>query len=174
MSENQQLPESFATELESLYRRLQPKYPSVGQNSAVLPLLHHAQQLCGGWLPKAAMDHVARLLDMAPIRVYEVVTFHTMFHTKPMPKHCVGVCTSLPCWLRGADKLMAHCRARLGVRHEEGISADDNVYLMEQECLGACVDAPLVTVDGVYHGRLDEEAVDKLLRSLREDNHVGS
>ena len=168
----QPLPESFAAELDALHRRLLPKYPSVGQASAVLPLLHRAQKLCGGWLPKEAMDHVARLLGIAPIRVYEVVTFHTMFHTQRMPKHCVGVCTSLPCWLRGADKLMAYCRNRLGVRDEEGISADDSVYLLEQECLGACVDAPVVTVDGAYHGRLDEEGVESLLVSLREGNHV--
>ena len=169
MSESSELlPPSLRADLRSHFESLVGNYPVEGRQSVLLPLLHHAQDLCGGWLPQAAMDEVATILDMAPIRVYEVATFHTMFHKHPMPRHCIGFCTSLPCWLCGAHELMAACRRRLGVTTTEGMSASQRIYVMEQECLGACIGAPVVTVDGVYHERVDGEGLESLLTVLEK------
>ncbi|MDA0653896.1 MAG: NAD(P)H-dependent oxidoreductase subunit E, partial [Proteobacteria bacterium] len=103
---------SFTPENADAAKRIIAKYPKGRQQSAVLPLLDLAQRQHDGWLPRAAMDHVAAVLGMAPIRVYEVATFYTMFNLKPVGRHHVQVCTTTPCWLRGSDEVMAACRKR--------------------------------------------------------------
>ena len=122
------------------------KYPKGRQQSAVLPLLDLAQRQFGGWLPKAAMDYIAEMLWMAPIRVYEVATFYTMFNLKPVGKHHVQVCTTTPCWLRNSDSVLASCIKRLGIKPGE-TTADGMFTLSEVECLAACVNAPMVQID---------------------------
>ncbi|HEX7199997.1 MAG TPA: NAD(P)H-dependent oxidoreductase subunit E, partial [Dongiaceae bacterium] len=92
------------------------KYPPGRQASAVLPLLDLAQRQVGGWLPRAAMDHVAHVLDMAPIRVYEVATFYTMFNLKPVGRYLLQICTTTPCWLRGSAEVVAACERKLGIK----------------------------------------------------------
>lgn len=131
------------------------KYPEGRQASAVIPLLDLAQRQFGGWLPKAAMDYIAVLLDMPAIRVYEVASFYTMFNLKPVGRHFVQVCTTTPCWLRGSDDILSACKKTLGIDVGE-TTPDGEFTLVEVECLGACVNAPMIQVTAPYTGR--EEA----------------
>ena len=141
------------------------KYPAGRQQSAVLPLLDMAQRQHDGWLPRAAMDHVAGLLEMARIRVYEVATFYTMFNLKPVGKHFVQVCTTTPCWLRGSDEVMDACRKRLGI--DAGETTDDGQFtLAEVECLAACVNAPMAQIGDDYYEDLDAESMTRILDEL--------
>jgi NADH-quinone oxidoreductase E subunit len=141
------------------------KYPPGRQASAVLPLLDLAQRQHGNWLPKAAMDYVAGLLDMAPIRVYEVATFYTMFNLRPVGRLFLQACTTTPCWLRGSDDILAVCKRKLGLT--PGHSTDDGQFtLVEVECLGACVNAPILQVNDDFFEDLDGPATEKLLDSL--------
>jgi NADH-quinone oxidoreductase E subunit len=141
------------------------KYPSGRQASAVLPLLDLAQRQHDNWLPKAAMDYVAEMLDMAPIRVYEVATFYTMFNLRPVGKWFLQVCKTTPCWLRGSDEIAAVCKKKLGLT--PGHSTDDGQFaLVEVECLGACVNAPILQVNDDFYEDLDAASTEKLLDSL--------
>lgn len=146
-------------------RRLMAKYPSGRRKSAVIALLDLAQRQNGGWLSRAAMDHVAAMLELAPIRVYEVATFYTMFNLKPVGRHLVQVCTTTPCWLRGSDQVLGACRRKLGI-DVGGTTADGVFTLVEVECLGACVNAPVVQVDDDYYEDLDGVATERLLDAL--------
>jgi len=117
------------------------KYPKGRQASAVMPLLWIAQYQ-EGWVSRAAMDLIAGMLEMAPIRVYEVATFYTMYNLKPKGTHLIQVCRTTPCWLRGSDGLTDLCKKKLGIGMKE-TSADGKFTLMEVECLGACVNEDL-------------------------------
>jgi NADH-quinone oxidoreductase E subunit len=143
------------------------KYPPGRQASAVLPLLWIAQYQNGGWLPKAAMDYVAELLAMAPIRVYEVATFYTMFNLRPVGRYLLQACTTTPCWLRGSDAVVEACERKLGI--SMGGSTPDGLFtLVEVECLGACVNAPILQVNDDFYEDLDGPATETLLDALRE------
>jgi NADH-quinone oxidoreductase subunit E len=148
------------------------RYPEGRQASAVLPLLDMAQRQSGGWLPRAAMDYVASILGMAPVRVYEVASFYTMFHLRPVGRYLVQVCGTTPCWLRGADKLMQHCQKTLDIQ-PDGRSPDGRFSLIEVECLGACANAPMVQINDDYYEDLDVPALEALLESLRGDEKAG-
>ena len=138
------------------------KYPSGRQASAVLPLLDLAQRQSGNWLPKAAMDKIAEILDMAPIRVYEVATFYTMFNLRPVGRWFIQACTTTPCWLRGSDEVVAACKRKLGIT--PGHTSDDGKFtLVEVECLGACDRAPVMMIDGKLYGNLTAEKIDAVL-----------
>ena len=142
------------------------KYPEGWQASAVMPILDLAQRQNGGWLPKAAMDTVAGMLDMAPIRVYEVATFYTMYNLKPVGKHHVQVCTNLPCWLRGSDAVVDACRRKLGI--DFGMTTEDGMFtLSEVECLGACVNAPMMQIGDDYYEDLDSGSTEEILEALK-------
>lgn len=143
------------------------KYPKGREASAVLPLLDLAQRQCGGWLPRAAMDHIADLLDMAPIRVYEVVSFYEMYHDTPRGKHELRVCTTTPCWLRGSSAIVEACEAELGC-HVGETSPDGMFSFGEFECLGACVNAPIVWIDDDYYEDVDPESAKKLIQAFRK------
>jgi NADH-quinone oxidoreductase subunit E len=142
------------------------KYPEGRQASAVLPLLDLAQRQHGGWLPRAAMDHVAAVLGMAPIRVYEVASFYTMFNLRPVGRYLLQACTTTPCWLRGSDAVVAACEGKLGVG-VGGTTADGLFTLVEVECLGACVNAPILQVNDDFYEDLDGPATERLLDALR-------
>jgi NADH-quinone oxidoreductase E subunit len=145
------------------------KYPPGRQASAVLPLLHLAQVQSGGWLPKVAMDYVAQLLEMAPIRVYEVGTFYTMFNLRPVGRYLLQACTTTPCWLCGSDDVVAACERKLGIRL--GDTTSDGLFtLVEVECLGACVNAPVLQVNNDFYEDLDGPATERLLDALRAGN----
>jgi NADH-quinone oxidoreductase E subunit len=141
------------------------KYPKGREPSAVLALLDLAQRQSGGWLPRAAMEHVAGILGLAPIRVYEVATFYTMFNLRPVGRYHVQVCRTTPCWLRGSDALTDACKRKLGV-DLGGRSADGQFSLVEVECLGACVNAPVVQINDDFYEDLDPARLEAVLDGL--------
>ena len=140
------------------------KYPEGRQQSAIIPLLWRAQEQAGGWLPEAAIRHVAGFLGMAHIRGLEVATFYTMFNLQPVGKFHVQFCGTTPCRLRGADDLEKICRARIG---EQGdVTKDGKFSWVEVECLGACVNAPVVQINADYYEDLTAESFGKILDQL--------
>ncbi|MFN3075510.1 MAG: NADH-quinone oxidoreductase subunit NuoE [Alphaproteobacteria bacterium] len=141
------------------------RYPRGCQASAVMPLLDLAQRQ-HGWLPQAAIDLVATMLQMPPIRVQEVATFYTMYVLRPIGRHHVQVCTNLPCWLRGSDEVVRACRDVLGV-DVGGTTADGQFTVAEVECAGACVNAPTVQIGDDYYEDLDYDSMKKLLEALQ-------
>jgi len=145
------------------------KYPKGRQQSAIIPLLDQAQRQNDGWLPEAAVRYVADYLDMSYIRAYEVATFYTMFNLQPVGKVHVQVCGTTPCWLRGAEDLKEVCRRKMGVDKDEGPSADGTFSWTEMECLGACVNAPMIQVDDETYEDLTPERLEALLDELAKD-----
>lgn len=144
------------------------KYPAGRQASAVMPLLDLAQRQNGGWLSKEAMDYVSSILDMAPIRVYEVASFYSMYNLKPVGKYRVQVCGTTPCWLRGSDKIMEACKKELNLETGE-TSADGKFTLTQIECLCACANAPVVQINDDFYEDLTEETIVKILSELKLD-----
>ena len=164
-------PESFEFTPENLDRAKAhiAKYPPGRQASAVLPLLWIAQDQSGGWLPRVAMDRVADVLGMAPIRVYEVATFYTMFNLRPVGRYLLQVCATTPCWLRGSDEVVRVCEQKLGIG-VGGTTKDGLFTLVEVECLGACVNAPILQVNNDFYEDLDGPRTEALLDALRGGN----
>ena len=167
-------PDSFAfdAESEAAIGPALAKYPPGKQASAVLPLLYIAQKQMqrhtgSAWVPRAAMNAVAERLGMPPIRVYEVATFYTMFHLRPIGKYHLQVCTTTPCWLRGSDDVVAACRAFTGITDWGETSADGLFPMTEVECLGACVNAPVLQVDDDFYEDLDANSTRTLLEALK-------
>jgi NADH-quinone oxidoreductase subunit E len=160
-------PATFEFTPENLERakRIIAKYPAGKQQSAVIPLLDLAQRQNGNWLPVAAQEYVAKLLDMAPIRVREVATFYTMYNHAPIGRHHVQVCTTTPCWLRGSDDVVKACERRLGIKVGE-TTADRMFTLVEVECLGACVNAPMLQIDDDFYEDLDAASTTRILDEL--------
>jgi NADH-quinone oxidoreductase E subunit len=161
-------PVSFEFTPESLERARThiAKYPPGRQQSAVLPLLDLAQRQSGGWLPRAAMDFVAEMLGMPRIRVYEVATFYTMLNLRPVGRYLLQACTTTPCWLRGSDQVVAACEQKLGIRMG-GITEDGMFTLVEVECVGACVNAPILQVNDDFYEDLDGPTTETLIEALR-------
>jgi len=160
-------PESFAFSDENLAkaRDIIARYPPGRQASAVLGLLDLAQRQHDNWLPRAAMDAVADMLEMARIRVYEIATFYTMFNLKPVGRHLLQVCTTTPCWLRGSDEVVAACERKLGIKMRE--TTPDGLFTMtEVECLGGCVNAPIIQVNDDFYEDLDARSTEALLDAL--------
>ena len=161
-------PDTFAFTAENLSRvqKIIARYPAGRQASAVLPLLDIAQRQSGNWLPQAAMDYVGALLDMPPVRVYEVASFYTMFNLKPVGENFVQVCTTTPCWLRGSGDIVSSCKRKLGINMNE-TTPDGKFTLTEVECMGACVNAPMVQINDDYYEDLTPELMEKLLDTLK-------
>ena len=141
------------------------KYPEGRQQSAIIPLLWRAQEQSGGWLPEAAIRHVAEFLDMAHIRALEVATFYTMFNLWPVGKFHVQLCGTTPCRLRGADDLEKICRKRIGVQSE--ITKDGKFSWVEVECLGACGFATPVMINEEFVESVTPAKVPEILKGLR-------
>jgi len=160
-------PKSFAFTAENLERAkaVIAKYPDGRQASAVLPLLYIAQKQHQNWVPRAAMDYIGGLLDMAPIRVYEVATFYTMFNLKPVGTYFLQVCRTTSCWLRGSDEITETCKRKLGI-DLGGTTPDGKFTLVEVECLGACVNAPVLQLHDDLYEDLDAALTEQLLDSL--------
>jgi NADH-quinone oxidoreductase subunit E len=156
-------PATFAFSPENLAwaQRVIAKYPPSRQASAVLPLLDRAQRQHRNWLPRAAMDYVAGLLDMAPIRVYEVATFYTMFNLEPVGKYHFQVCGTTPCMLRGAERLKDFCERKIGPKGH--VSGSGKFSWVEVECLGACVNAPMIQINDYYYEDLTIETLEKII-----------
>lgn len=158
-------PFEFSPENQDAVRQIIAKYPQGRQASAVLPLLHLAQRQNGGWLTLPALDYIAELLEVPPIRVYEVATFYTMFKLRPIGRYHIEVCTNLPCWLRGSDEIIETCRRKLRIGVGE-TTADGLFTVSEAECLGACVNAPMAQIGDDYYEDLSPESMDKILDAL--------
>jgi NADH-quinone oxidoreductase subunit E len=146
------------------------KYPEGRQASAIIPLLWRAQEQAGGWLPEAAIRHVADFLGLAHIRALEVATFYTMFNLQPVGKFHVQLCGTTPCRLRGADDLEKVCRKRIGEQGE--VTADGKFSWVEVECLGACVNAPMAQINADYYEDLTAESFEKILDGVAAGKKV--
>ena len=141
------------------------KYPEKNKKSAVMPLLYLAQKQNENWIPLAAIKYIAKQLSMPYISVYEVATFYTMYNLAPVGKHFIQVCTTTPCLIRGADKIVKICKEKISPNENE-ISKNGNCSWLEVECLGACVSAPMMQVNDSYYEDLDEKSTREILESL--------
>ncbi len=141
------------------------RYPKKNKKSAVMPLLYLAQKQNNNWIPLAAMKHIANLLSMPYISVYEIATFYSMYNLAPVGKHFIQVCTTTPCLLRGADKIVKLCKEKISPKENE-ISKKGDCSWVEVECLGACVSAPMIQINDDYYEDLDEKNTSEILESL--------
>jgi NADH-quinone oxidoreductase subunit E len=159
-------PPSFAFTPENLaWAKAQiAKYPEGRQQSAVIPVLWRAQEQSGGWLPQKAIEATAELLGMARIRVLEVATFYTMFNLSPVGKFNVQLCGTTPCMLRGSEELKKVCRRMIG--EQDHVTSDGMFSWTEVECLGACVNAPMVQINYDYYEDLTPESFTHILNDL--------
>ena len=142
-------------------------YPEGKQKSALLPVLHLAQDTFGGWLSTETMDYVASLLQIEPIEVYEVATFYSMYHLKPVGKYVFEVCQTGPCMLRGSDDIIQYITQTLGIR--AGETTSDGLFTLKTvECLGACGYAPMMQLGKYYREHLTKEKVDAIIAECRK------
>ena len=142
------------------------KYPANRKQSAVMPLLTRAQEQNNGWISLPIMEYIADFLEMAYIRVHEVASFYTMYRLKPVGKHVIEVCTTTPCWLRGSDQVVAACKEELGIEFGE-TTEDGEFTLLEVECAGACVNAPVIAYREDYFEDLDGRSTRKFIQALK-------
>ena len=159
----------FTAENEKEIKRIIAKYPKGRQASAVMPLLDLAQRQHDNWIPMTAIEAIANRLEMAEIRVLEVATFYTMFNLKPVGKYFLQACTTTPCWLRGSDEMMRCIKDRYDIESGQ-TSACGRFSLLEVECLGACVNAPILQVNDDFYEDLDYKTTGALLDSLEADD----
>jgi NADH-quinone oxidoreductase subunit E len=155
----------FSAENEIWAQQQVAKYPEGRQASAVIPILWRAQKQNNGWLSEPALRCVGDMLDMPYIRVYEVATFYTMFNLSPVGEKFVQVCTTTPCWLRGSDEVVVICKKRIHEK-EKTLSVDGKFSWMEVECLGACVNAPMVQINDDFYEDLDGPKMQAILDQL--------
>jgi NADH-quinone oxidoreductase subunit E len=157
-------PENFEFTSESLAeaKKIIDKYPKGKQQSAVMSLLYIAQNQHDNWIPLSAMKYIGKLLEMPYVKVYEVATFYTMYNLSPVGKHFVQVCTTTPCMIRGAYKIVEACKEKISENENEFIK-EKNCSWMEVECLGACINAPMMQINENYYEDLDKEKALKIL-----------
>ena len=141
------------------------KYPKGKQQSAVMALLYIAQKQNDNWIPLAAMKYIAKFLDMPYIKVYEVATFYTMYNLSPVGKYFIQVCTTTPCMIRGAKNLVDACKEKIS-KNESEISSNKSCSWIEVECLGACVNAPMMQINDYYYEDLNKEKTLKILDKI--------
>jgi len=146
-------------------KKIVSMYPDGKQQSAVMALLYLAQRQNDNWIPLAAMKYIAKLLEMPYIKVYEVATFYTMYNLAPVGKHFIQICTTTPCMIRGAYNLVEACKEKIS-KNENELSKDKSCSWMEVECLGACVNAPMMQINDFYYEDLDKEKTLKILDKI--------
>ena len=144
------------------------KYPKEHKKSAVMPLLYLVQKQNDNWIPLSGMKYIAKYLSMPYINVYEIATFYSMYNLSPVGKHFIQVCTTSPCLIRGADKIVKACKNKIS-ENQNDVSKNGMCSWTEVECLGACVNAPMIQVNNDYYEDLDEKSIDKILDSLIKD-----
>jgi NADH-quinone oxidoreductase subunit E len=147
-------------------QEIMSRYPEGKQKSALLPVLHLAQEEFGGWLDVPVMDYVAKLLNIEPIEVYEVASFYSMYNLKPVGKYLFEVCQTGPCMLNGSDNIIAYIKEKLNIRVGE-TSADGLFTLKTVECLGACGYAPMMQMGKNYREHLTKQKVDEIIAQCR-------
>lgn len=158
----------FSEEKQQKVREIIARYPEGKQKSALIPLLHLAQEEFGGWLDVPVMDHVAGILQIKPIEVYEVATFYTMFNLKPVGTYVFEVCRTGPCMLNGSDDIIAYIKEKLDI--EEGETTADGLFTLKPaECLGACGYAPMMQLGKHYREHLTKEKIDQIIEECRNN-----
>tara|TARA_E500000331_G_C17233163_1_gene703568 strand:+ start:73 stop:648 length:576 start_codon:yes stop_codon:yes gene_type:complete len=154
-----------------LIKNILKKYPVRQSASAVMPLLDLAMRQCNGWIPESAMKKIGNIINIPFIKVYEVATFYSMFNLRPVGKYLVQFCTTTPCWLKGSDNLLEICKKHLNINI--GQTTEDNIFtLKEVECLGACVNAPMIQINDDYFEDLNSETLIQLLNNLKNNKDV--
>ena len=142
------------------------KYPEGKQQSAVMPLLYLAQKQNDNWIPLVAIKYIAKLLTMPYIRVYEVATFYTMYNLSPVGKYFFQICTTTPCMIRGAYDIVKACKEKISDKENE-ISKDKTCSWIEVECLGACINAPMMQINDDYYEDLNKEKTEKIINQIQ-------
>ena len=158
----------FTEKTLSLANEIFAKYPKERKKSAVMPLLYLAQNQNDNWIPLAALKYIGNLLSMPYINVYEIATFYTMYNLAPVGKYHVQVCTTSPCLLRGANEIVKVCKNKIS-KNTETVTDNGLCSWTEVECLGACVNAPMVQVNKDYYEDLDKNSMEKIINSLIDD-----
>jgi NADH-quinone oxidoreductase E subunit len=168
-----QQPESFifTNVNKEAAEKILKKYPENRKKSAVMPFLYLAQRQNENWIPLTAMKYIAKYLEMPYIKVYEVATFYTMYNLAPVGKYFVQVCTTSPCLIRGADKVVKICKEKIS-KEENTLSENKLCSWLEVECLGACVNAPMMQINDDYYEDLDEKNTVEIIDSLLKDKPV--
>ena len=169
VAKNQPKTFTFSSENIKKMKEILSKYPETRKKSAVMPLLYLAQKQNEGWIPLVAIQYIADQLDVPYIKVYEVVTFYTMYNLAPVGKYFVQVCTTTPCAIRGSGKIVEMCKKHISEK-EGHLSSDEKSSWIEVECLGACVNAPMIQINEDYYEDLDEDSVEKIFKSFKDDN----
>ena len=163
-------PENFEFNSKNMevVKKIIQNYPEGKQQSAVMALLFIAQRQNNNWIPLIAMKYLARFLEMPYIKVYEVATFYSMYNLSPVGDYFIQVCTTTPCMIRGAYKLVEACKEKISINENE-LSGDGNCSWVEVECLGACVNAPMMQVNDDYYEDLDTNNTEEIIQSLLKD-----
>ncbi len=147
------------------------KYPDEQKASSVMPLLYISMRQRGGWITESAMRYISTLINVPYIRVYEVASFYSMFNLKPIGKNFIQICTTTSCWLRGSDDILKLCKKHLNIENNQ-TTKDGLFTLKEVECLGACVNAPMIQINDNYYEELNKDSLLNILNKLREGKEV--
>ncbi len=158
----------FTKENSELANKILKKYPKDKKRSAVMPLLYLAQNQNDNWIPLAALKFIGNFLSMPYINVYEIATFYTMYNLAPVGKYYVQVCTTSPCLLRGANEIVKACQNKIS-KNQNTVSKNGLCSWTEVECLGACINAPMIQVNNDYYEDLDRTSIEKILDSFIQD-----
>ena len=169
LADNQDIDFTFDDKDLIFLNSLLENYPNDKKQSAVVPSLFYAQKKAGGWLPEKAIIAVSDFLDMPKIRVLEIASFYSMFNLQPSGDYFVQVCGTTPCWLRGADKVKKACKDYIGQEREV---SKDGLCWIEVECLGACVNAPMIQINDDYYEDLDYESTVKILKDIKNKKNI--
>ena len=169
LADNQDINFKFDKQDLKFLNSLLENYPKDKKQSAVVPSLFYAQRKAGGWLPEKAILAVSDFLDMPKIRVLEIATFYSMFNLQPCGDHFVQVCGTTPCWLRGAENIKKACKDYIGQELEV---SKDGLCWIEVECLGACVNAPMIQINDDYYEDLDYESTVKILKDIKNKKNI--
>src|SRR5215813_13527151 len=160
---------TFSDDKLSKVKEIIARYPEGKQKSALLPVLHIAQEAGGGWLSVEAMDYVASLLKLEPIEVYEVATFYSMYNLKPVGKYVFEVCQTGPCMIKGSDQIIKYITEKLGIK--PGETSGDGIFTLKTvECLAACGYAPMMQLGKAYREHLTKEKVDAIIEECRKNS----
>ena len=162
-------PFAFSADNKKRIKDMLAKYPKGREASAVLPVLDLAQRQCHNWLPQSAIEATAEVLGMPPMRVMEVASFYSMFNLAPVGKYFIQCCRTTPCWLMGSDDVARAIKEKLGIAHGE-TSACRRFTVIEVECLGACVNAPVVQINDEYYEDLDYASMAGLIEAMQTDS----
>ena len=152
-------------------KKIIQNYPVGKQQSAVMGLLYLAQKQNDNWIPLSAMKYIAKFLDMPYIKVYEVATFYSMYNLSPVGKYFIQICTTTPCMIRGAYKLVDVCKKKISNK-ENNLSDDRKCSWVEVECLGACINAPMMQINDDYFEDLDEQKLEKIIENIKQDKKI--